>query len=371
MAVSVCCGDSVFRARPSAPASSAERNDSPSLYAVSTRTFGGAVRSRRAAITSVPLMLVSSRSRTTTSGLCCSTSFTTSVPSVVQAATVISDSPSSSARRPSSTMAWSSARSTWIMVPASFGGQRDGERRASTGRALERERAAQHRYAVLDPAQPEMPAFDADVFLARQHALRVEAPAVVRHGERDGLAPSLDRHALAGGARVAVAVREPLLQDPVDRDFRGERAVAQVRRELELHRLIGERLVLDREPLDDLPPRAALEAGRAERAEEVAALAQGPLEQAHRLAHPLLGRGIRGERALEHLELRQRGEDVLHRAVVHVEHDALQLALARRQEAPRRGAGIRVALIHDGVRCGSCGPAPHLAGQPAGDLRTP
>src|SRR2546422_4553882 len=98
MAVSVCCGDSVLSARPSAPASRAERSDSPSLYAVSTRTLGGVVRSRNAAITSVPLMLVSSRSSTTTSGLCCSTSLTTSVPSVVQAATSMSGSPSSSAR---------------------------------------------------------------------------------------------------------------------------------------------------------------------------------------------------------------------------------------------------------------------------------
>src|SRR6184192_2498958 len=83
MAVRVCCGDSVFKASPSAPASSAERSESPSLYAVRTSTLGADGRSRSAAITAVPLMLVSSRSSTTTSGLCCWTSFNTSVPSVV------------------------------------------------------------------------------------------------------------------------------------------------------------------------------------------------------------------------------------------------------------------------------------------------
>src|SRR5438094_1505026 len=179
-------------------------------------------------------MLVSSRSSTTTSGLCCSTSFTTSVPSVVQAATLMSDSPSSSARRPSSTMAWSSARSTRIMVPpppsvpASFGGQRDGEGGAPARRALERERAAQHRDAILDAAQPEMPAFDSDILLARQHALRVEAAAVVGYRERDGAPPALDGDPLPGRARVTVTVREALLEDPIDGDLRGQGAIAQV-----------------------------------------------------------------------------------------------------------------------------------------------
>src|SRR2546430_4600262 len=59
MAVRVCCGDSVFKASPSAPASSAERSESPSLYAVRTSTLGADGRSRSAAITAVPLMLVS------------------------------------------------------------------------------------------------------------------------------------------------------------------------------------------------------------------------------------------------------------------------------------------------------------------------
>ena len=52
-------------------------------------------------------------------------------------------------------------------------------------------------------------------------------------------------------------------------------------------------------------------------------------QQLHRLPGPLLRRGISGERAVEHLELGQGREDVLHRPVVHVEHDPLQLPLAR------------------------------------------
>src|SRR2546428_806339 len=215
-------------------------------------------------MTCVPLMLVSSRSSTTTSGLCCSTSLTTSVPSVVQAATLMSGSPSSSARRPSITIAWSSASSTRIMVRASFGGQRDGERRASTGRALECERAAEHLHAILNAGQPQ------------------------------------------------------------------------------LHRLPRQRLVLDGKALDDLAQFAALEPGGAEGADEVADLAERALEQLHRLPGALRGGRVRRERTLEHLELRQGGENVLYRPVVHVEHDALQLALAGREEAPRGGASLGV-----------------------------
>src|SRR2546422_218334 len=205
-------------------------------------------------MTSVPLMLVSSRSSTTTSGLCCSTSLTTSVPSVVQAATLMSGSPARGARRPS----------------------------------------------------------------------------------------PLDADALPGGARVPVAVRERLLQDPVDRDLRGQGAVAELPGELELHRLLRQGLMLDREAFDDLAQLAPLEPGGAEGADEIADLAERALEQPHRLAGALRGGRVRRERALEHLELRQSGENVLYRPVVHVEHDALQLALAGREEAPRGGASLSV-----------------------------
>src|SRR2546429_1922987 len=235
IAVSVCWGDSVLRARPSAPASRAERSDSPSLYAVSTSTLGGAGRSRSAASTSVPLIVVSSRSSTTTSGLCCCTSFTTSVPSVVQPATVMSGSPSSNARRPSSTMAWSSASSTRIIEARSLRRQRDGERGAPARRTLERERAAQHLYAVLDATQPEVAAFHADVFLAREHALGVEAAAPVRHGEGEGAALPLDDHPLLGCARVAVAVGGGLLPDAGGRGLRRPPAGAPGVREGEVH----------------------------------------------------------------------------------------------------------------------------------------
>src|SRR5438034_1544482 len=296
-------------------------------------------------MTCVPLMLVSSRSSTTTSGLCCSTSLTTSVPSVVQAATLMSGSPSSSARRPSITIAWSSASSTRIMVRASFGGQRDGERRASTGRALERERAAEHLHAILNAAQPEVSPLHAHVLFAREHSLRLEAATVVRHGQGDRQASPLDAHALPGGARVPVAVRERLLQDPVDRDLRRQGAVAQLAGQLELHRLLRHRLVLDGEALDDLTQLAALEAGRPEGPDEVADLAERALEEPDGLAGALRGRRVRGEGALEHLELRQGGEDVLDRPVVHVEHDALQLALAGREEAPRGGAGLGISTL--------------------------
>src|SRR2546422_5639218 len=67
----------------------------------------------------------------------------------------MSGSLSSSARRPSSTMAWSSARST-LITGDSFPGERDGELGAAPRRAVDREPAAQHLHAVLDPPQPEV-----------------------------------------------------------------------------------------------------------------------------------------------------------------------------------------------------------------------
>src|SRR6266567_1225117 len=270
---------------------------------ICTRTLGGVVRSRNAAMTSVPLMLVSSRSSTTTSGLCCSTSLTTSVPSVVQAATLMSGSPSSSARRPSRTIAWSSASSTRIMGGTSFRRQLDGQRRSPSGRALEGERAAQHLHAILNAAQAEVPPLHAHVLLACQHALGLEATAVIRDGQRDDETPPLDAHALPGGARVPVAVRERLLQDPVDRDLGGQGAVAELARQLELHRLLRQRLVLDGEAFDDLTQLAPLEPGRAEGANEVADLAERTLEQPHRLRGALRCGRVRGERALEYLKV--------------------------------------------------------------------
>src|SRR5205823_11958367 len=114
--------------------------------------------------------------------------------------------------------------------------------------------------------------------------------------------------------------------------------------------------VRHREALEDLAERASLEPGRPECSDEIADLAQGTLEQAHRLPRPLLGRRVGGERALEHLQLGQRGENVLHRAVVHIEHDALQLPLAGGGQAPRGGPGLGVAILGHGRRdATSCG----------------
>src|SRR2546426_955863 len=126
------------------------------------------------------------------------------------------------------------------------------------------------------------------------------------------------------------------------RDLRGEGAVAQLPGQLQLHRLLRQRLVLDGKALDDLAQFAALEPGGAEGADEVADLAERALEQPHRLPGALRGGRVRRERTLEHLELRQGGENVLYRPVVHVEHDALQLALTGREEAPRGGASLGV-----------------------------
>src|SRR5256712_1220499 len=243
-------------------------------------------------MTCVPLIPASCRSRTITSGLWCSTSRVTSVPSVVAPTTSMSGSLSSRARRPSSTMAWSSARST-LITGDSLPGERDGELGAAPRRAVDREPAAQHLHSVLDPPQPEVPAFDAHVHFARQHALGLEPAAVVGDGELDRRPAPRDADALARRPAVAVAVRERLLQDAVDRDLRRQGAVPEVGRHGQLHDLVGEGLVLDREALDDLAQRPALEAGRPKRPDEVADLPEGALEQPDRLAHALLRGRIR------------------------------------------------------------------------------
>ena len=98
-----------------------------------------------------------------------------------------------------------------------------------------------------------------------------------------------DRHPLAAGAAVAVAVGERLLKDPVERDLRRQRTVAEVGRRAQLDRLIGERLMLHRQSLDDLAERPALEAGRPKGTDEVADLAQRALEHAHGLPGAFLG----------------------------------------------------------------------------------
>src|SRR2546427_4145193 len=200
-------------------------------------------------MTWVPLIPASCRSRTITSGLWCSTRRATSVPSVVAPTTSMSGSPSSSARRPSSTMAWSSARST-LITGDSLCGERDGELGTAPRRAVDRQAAAQHLHPVLDPPQPEVPAFDAHVHFARQHALGLESPAIVGDGELDRRAAPGDANALARRPAVPVAVRQRLLQDAVDRDLRREGAVAEVGRHGQLHDLVGEGLVLDREAFD-------------------------------------------------------------------------------------------------------------------------
>src|SRR5260221_34496 len=94
--------------------------------------------------------------------------------------------------------------------------------------------------------------------------------------------------------------------------------------------------MLDGEALDDLAQLTPLEPGGTEGADEVADLAERALEQLHRLTGALRGGRVPRERTLEHLQLGQSGENVLHRPVVHVEHDALQLALTGREHPPRR-----------------------------------
>src|SRR2546427_1105343 len=211
-------------------------------------------------MTCVPFIPASCRSRTITSGLWCSTRRATSVPSVVAPTTSMSGSLSSSARRPSSTMAWSSARST-LITGNSLPGERDGELGAAPRRAVDREPAAQHLHSVLDPPQPEVPAFDAHVHFARQHALGLEPAAVVGDGKLDRRPVPRDADALARRPAVAVAVRERLPQDSGDRDLRRPGAGPQVRRGGRLHDLVSGGRALDPAALHALGHRPPVAPG--------------------------------------------------------------------------------------------------------------
>ncbi len=91
--------------------------------------------------------------------------------------------------------------------------------------------------------------------------------------------------------------------------------------------------MLHDEPLEDGAEVPPLEAGGAEDADQRSDLAQRALEELDRLLRAPLRLGERGELAGQQLEMRDRREEVLHRTVVHVEHDALELALPGRQES--------------------------------------
>src|SRR5439155_22467793 len=152
---------------------------------------------------------------------------------------------------------------------------------------------------------------------------------------------------LACRSTVAVPVGERLLEDPVDGDLRREGAVAQVGRHRQLDGLVGQGFVLDRETLDDRAEGPPLEPWGPERPDEVPDFPERALKQTHRLPGALLRGWVWRERAHEDLELGQRREDVLDGAVVHVEHDALELTLAGREQAPRRrGTDVRIATLH-------------------------
>ena len=103
--------------------------------------------------------------------------------------------------------------------------------------------------------------------------------------------------------------------------------------------------MLDREALDDLAERASLEPWWPEGADEVADLAERPLQQSHGLADALRSGRVVGESPLQHLQLRQCREDVLHRPVVHVQDDALQLALTGREKPSGSGPSLGIPQL--------------------------
>ncbi|MEP7200080.1 MAG: hypothetical protein ABI874_09700 [Chloroflexota bacterium] len=85
---------------------------------------------------------------------------------------------------------------------------------------------------------------------------------------------------------------------------------------------------------------AAREIGRVEGAEEDVEFAQRGFQQSRHAAKRGIDRGLRigvvRQLRTDGNHLARRGEDVLHQAVMDVQHDALQFFLSDWEDAPRR-----------------------------------
>src|SRR5438045_1747357 len=145
------------------------------MLSMRTDVFGCAASIRRAA--SIPFIPGMATSIMTTSGECTAASCTHSRPSPASAITDMSACRSSSARRPSRTMVWSSANNMRIGMDLRW--TRSGKRKlgadggAQAELRIDEQRASQAAHALLHPQQTEA-----------AHGLLVETDAVVLYGEQ-------------------------------------------------------------------------------------------------------------------------------------------------------------------------------------------
>src|SRR5689334_3540119 len=180
------------------------------MLSIRTAVFGLARRIRRAA--SIPFIPGMATSIMTTSGECSAVICTHSRPSPASATTDMSGCRSSSARRPSRTMVWSSASK--MRIGMDLDGPEIGERKLGpNGRPqaelrVNRQFAAQTAYALLHAEQTEA-----------AHRFLIEADAVVLDGEQHTIAGILHGNIQGPGAGVARGVVERLLHKPINAGF--------------------------------------------------------------------------------------------------------------------------------------------------------
>src|ERR1017187_3591884 len=178
------------------------------MLRITTAVRGLAARTRRVA--SMPFMLGIAISITITSGNCSSASRTQSRPSPASATTTMSDCRSRSARRPSRTTVWSSAKRMRMgIVSVSMGKVRE--------RQLGRDAGSAARLGI----DLQLPARAADPLLHPEQAqapdeARIEARAIVANTEDHAVVFPSDLHLHGAGIGVTGSVVHGLLHQPVD-----------------------------------------------------------------------------------------------------------------------------------------------------------
>src|ERR1700749_165767 len=183
-------------------------------------------------------------SSTATSGSIFWTNSTAARPSGASPTHSMSACDSTSARKPSRTSAWSSAKKTRSLLIAFLlrlravgrvepDGDAHEDGRAASGRALDLDRAVDERRALGPPDEAHAAHFSVGF-----DSLGVKAAAVVLHDEHDVAVAAFEQHVDARGRRVLGDVVQSLLRDAVQRrlDQRFEARVAEARRvEVDLH----------------------------------------------------------------------------------------------------------------------------------------
>src|SRR5581483_7849437 len=177
------------------------------MLSITTAVRGLAARIRRVA--SMPLRFGMPISITTTSGDCSSASRMLSRPSAASATTAMSGCFSSSARKPSRTTVWSSANKMRMGITSVFRGdfgnrQFGGDQSSLSEAGVDAQVSAQTADSLFHAEQTHA-----------AHQGRIEADAVIAHGEQHAAVFALDDHFDGSGVSVPRRVVQSFLHQAI------------------------------------------------------------------------------------------------------------------------------------------------------------